>query len=255
MFKQRDVKQKASKIRIDKLLVERGLFGDVDQALRAIIANEVLVDDVPATSAGQMVACQSVVRIRGEKRFVSRGGEKLAAAIEGFGIDVAGLDAIDVGSSTGGFSDCLLQAGVASLACVDVNYGELAWSIRQDPRVSVFERTNIKTADPDELGAPFDLIVIDVSFIGLARLAGVLANLSTSATKLVALVKPQFESKHDETVAGVVVDDAVRARTLEEVIDALEQNGFSVIGAMESPIKGPAGNIEYLVYAKFREDG
>ncbi len=248
-------KSKAPRSRLDALLVEQGLFSDAQQALRAIIANTVLVDDVPATSAGQMVRKDCDIRIRGQRRFVSRGGEKLAAALEDFDIDVFGCKAIDVGSSTGGFSDCLLQAGVGSLACVDVNYGELAWRVRNDERVSVFERTNIRLCPPQSLGAPFDIVVIDVSFIGLSSLAGVLASLCHEGTQLVALVKPQFESKHDETVAGVVVDDAVRARTLEEVIEALERNGFSVVGAMESPIKGPAGNIEYLVYAKFREDG
>lgn len=251
-------KEKIPRSRLDELLVERGFFDDVDQALRSVIAGEVLVDDTPATSAGARIARSSDIRIRGEKRFVSRGGDKLAAAIEGFGIDVSGLRAIDVGSSTGGFSDCLLKNGVLSLACVDVNYGELAWSVRNDERVTVFERTNIKTADPAALGAPFDIIVIDVSFIGLARLAPVLAALGCSGTKLVALVKPQFESKHDETIGGVVVDEDVRLRTLQEVCTALEDNGFVVHGSMTSPVRGPAGNIEYLVYAELdgsHEDG
>lgn len=242
---------KTPRSRLDDLLVARGLYEDREAALRAIIANEVLVDDVPATSAGARVPVASDIRIRGAKSFVSRGGDKLQAALEGFSVDVEGARAIDIGSSTGGFSDCLLKAGVASLACVDVNYGELAWSVRNDERVSVFERTNIRHADPEALGAPFDLIVIDVSFIGLARLSPVLARLAKPGTALVALVKPQFESKHEETVSGVVVDESVRIRTLQEVCAALKESGFSVHDSMESPIMGPAGNVEYLVYALF----
>ncbi len=137
------------------------------------------------------------------------------------------------------------------MACVDVNYSQLAWSIRQDERVAVFERTNIRQADPVELGAPFDIIVIDVSFISLASLADVLARLARQETILIALVKPQFESRHEETVSGVVVDEEVRQRTLEEVCIALRKSGFAVIDSMTSPVKGPAGNVEYLVLARY----
>jgi len=144
------------------------------------------------------------------------------------------------------------------VACVDVNYGQLAWKIRTDERVSVFERTNIKLADPGELGAPFDLIVCDVSFIGLAVLAPAFARLSrpasdgASASVFLGLVKPQFESRHDETDHGIVRDEAVRARTVEEVRCALEREGFEVTGTIESPIKGAEGNVEYLVRAVFQ---
>lgn len=151
----------------------------------------------------------------------------------------------------GGFTDCLLQHGAKSVACVDVNYSQLAWSIRQDERVAVFERTNIKQADPVELGAPFDIIVIDVSFISLASLADVLARLARQETILIALVKPQFESRHEETVSGVVVDEEVRQRTLEEVCIALRKSGFAVVDSMTSPVRGPAGNVEYLVLARY----
>ena len=242
---------KPKKSRLDALLVERGFFADADQALRSIIANEVLVDDVPARSGGQVVSDVCCIRLRGERQFVSRGGNKLDAAIRTFGVDVAGLRAIDVGSSTGGFTDCLLQHGAKSVACVDVNYSQLAWSIRQDKRVAVFERTNIKQADPVELGAPFDIIVIDVSFISLASLADVLARLARQETILIALVKPQFESRHEETVSGVVVDEEVRQRTLEEVCIALRKSGFAVVDSMTSPVRGPAGNVEYLVLARY----
>ena len=252
--------KKPKKIRLDELLVEQGVFPDVGTALRAVLAHEVKVDDVYVTSAAVKVAPDAEIVVRGRKQFVSRGGHKLQGALDAFGQDVQGLNCIDVGSSTGGFTDCLLQAGAAHVACVDVNYGQLAWKIRTDERVSVFERTNIKLADPGELGAPFDLIVCDVSFIGLAVLAPTFARLSRPATEdapasvFLGLVKPQFESRHDETDHGIVRDEAVRARTVEEVRRALEREGFEVTGTIESPIKGAEGNVEYLVRAVFQGD-
>ncbi len=250
--------KKPKKIRLDELLVEQGVFPDAGTVLRAVLAHEVKVDDVYVTSAAVKVAPDAEIVVRGRKQFVSRGGHKLQGALDAFGQDVQGLNCIDVGSSTGGFTDCLLQAGAAHVACVDVNYGQLAWKIRTDERVSVFERTNIKLADPGELGAPFDLIVCDVSFIGLAVLAPAFARLSrpasdgTSASVFLGLVKPQFESRHDETDHGIVRDEAVRARTVEEVRCALEREGFEVTGTIESPIKGAEGNVEYLVRAVFQ---
>lgn len=250
--------KKPKKIRLDELLVEQGVFPDAGTVLRAVLAHEVKVDDVYVTSAAVKVAPDAEIVVRGRKQFVSRGGHKLQGALDAFGQDVRGLNCIDVGSSTGGFTDCLLQAGAAHVACVDVNYGQLAWKIRTDERVSVFERTNIKLADPGELGAPFDLIVCDVSFIGLAVLAPAFARLSrpvtedASASVFLGLVKPQFESRHDETDHGIVRDEAVRARTVEEVRCALEREGFEVTGTIESPIKGAEGNVEYLVRAVFR---
>ena len=250
--------KKPKKIRLDELLVEQGVFPDAGTVLRAVLAHEVKVDDVYVTSAAVKVALDAEIVVRGRKQFVSRGGHKLQGALDAFGQDVQGLNCIDVGSSTGGFTDCLLQAGAAHVACVDVNYGQLAWKIRTDGRVSVFERTNIKLADPGELGAPFDLIVCDVSFIGLAVLAPAFARLSrpasdgASASVFLGLVKPQFESRHDETDHGIVRDEAVRARTVEEVRCALKSEGFEVTGTIESPIKGAEGNVEYLVRAVFQ---
>lgn len=250
--------KKPKKIRLDELLVEQGVFPDAGTVLRAVLAHEVKVDDVYVTSAAVKVAPDAEIVVRGRKQFVSRGGHKLQGALDAFGQDVQGLNCIDVGSSTGGFTDCLLQAGAAHVTCVDVNYGQLAWKIRTDERVSVFERTNIKLADSGELGAPFDLIVCDVSFIGLAVLAPAFARLSrpasdgASASVFLGLVKPQFESRHDETDHGIVRDEAVRARTVEEVRCALEREGFEVTGTIESPIKGAEGNVEYLVRAVFQ---
>lgn len=279
-------KPKTSKVRLDELLVARGEFASVEEAMRAVLAHEVRVGDEYVASAAIKVDPNSDIHVKDAKRFVSRGGVKLQGALDAFGQSVEGKRCIDIGSSTGGFTDCLLQAGAASVACVDVNYGQLAWKIRQDARVRVFERTNIKLADPIELGAPFDIIVVDVSFIGLASLAPVFARLShgalgggsgidddlpglgasaygtassadalqiASPTVLIALVKPQFESAMGETDHGVVRDPQVRERTVTEVRAALEEVGFSVTDAMPSPITGPKGNVEYLVRAEYED--
>lgn len=240
------------KQRLDNLLVERGAFADEAEALRAVLAREVKVGDVYATSAAMMVAPDADVQVKGRAQYVSRGGLKLRGALDAFGFNPAGLRCLDAGCSTGGFTDCLLQAGASHVACVDVGYGDLAWKLRQDPRTTVFERTNIRTADPVMLGAPFDLIVADLSFIGLARLADVFAGLSESGTTFIGLIKPQFESRHDETDHGVVRDEAVRVRTIEEVQEALSNVGFTCNGVVESSITGKrAGNVEYLLKAVY----
>lgn len=242
---------KQKKIRLDELMVQQGLASDVGEALRLVLAHQVKVGDVYPASAAVRVAPDAEIQVKGRKRFVSRGGLKLQGALDAFAQDVRGLRCIDIGSSTGGFTDCLLQAGAASVACVDVNYGQLAWSIRQDERVSVFERTNIRLADPAELGAPFDVLVADLSFIGLAALAPTFARLSAPGSVFIGLVKPQFESRHDETDHGVVRDAAVRERVVDEVSAALAAEGFDVTGVVESPITGPEGNVEYLVRAVY----
>ncbi|WP_124060900.1 TlyA family RNA methyltransferase [Gordonibacter sp. Marseille-P4307] len=238
------------KRRLDDILVERGCFPDAAAALRAVLAREVKVDGAYAKSAAALVAPDARVEVKNASPYVSRGGFKLRAALDAFGQDVSGKTCIDIGSSSGGFSDCLLQAGAGSVACVDVNYGQLAWKIRQDPRVTVFERTNIRLADPAGLGAPFDVIVADLSFIGLAGLAHTFAALCRKGSVFIGLVKPQFESRHHESDRGVVRDEAVRVRTVDEVRTALVDAGFEVSGVIESPIKGAAaGNVEYLVRA------
>lgn len=245
------MEKKPKKIRLDDLLVERGDFATAGEVLRAVMARELRVDDVYVTSAAVKVAPDADIFLKNRKQFVSRGGHKLQGALDAFGQSVAGMNCLDIGSSTGGFTDCLLQAGAARVAALDVNYGQLAWKLRQDDRVTVFERTNIKEADPAALGAPFDLIVIDVSFIGLAGLAPLFPRFSRPGTVFIGLVKPQFESAHDETDRGIVRDAAVRQRTVEEVQEALAAAGFAVTGTVESPITGAEGNVEYLVRAVF----
>ena len=239
------------KKRLDTLLVEQGYFPDEGAVLRAVIAREVRVDDVYVSSAAIKVEQDAEIFVKNARRFVSRGGHKLQGALDYFAQDVEGLRCIDVGSSTGGFTDCLLQAGAHSVACVDVNYGQLAWKLRQDERVSVFERTNIRLADPETLGAPFDLIVCDLSFIGLSHLASVFAALAKRGGVFIGLIKPQFESRHEETDRGIVVDEAVRQRVVSEVTWALGDVGFSVTGVVESSIRGAEGNVEYLIHARF----
>lgn len=240
-----------AKVRLDDLLVSEGYFPDRDAALRAVIAREVRVDDVYVSSAALKVSPDADIFVKNAKRFVSRGGHKLQGALDYFHEDVCGKHCIDVGSSTGGFTDCLLQAGAASVVCVDVNYGQLAWKIRQDARVRVFERTNIRLADPQELGAPFDMVVCDLSFIGLASLVDVFAALCAEQSVFLGLIKPQFESRHDETDRGVVADESVRKRVVSEVQEALRGAGFSVCGVVTSSLKGPQGNVEYLVRAVY----
>lgn len=240
------------KIRLDELLISQGYFATPHEVACACIAREVRVDDVYVSSSALKVSPEADIFIKGRKAFVSRGGHKLQGALDGFRQDVTNMRCIDVGSSTGGFTDCLLQAGAASVACVDVNYGQLAWKLREDPRVSVFERTNIKLADPAQLGAPFDLIVADLSFIGLASLAATFASLCHPGSVFVGLIKPQFESRHHETDHGVVRDEAIRQRTVREVTEALAHEHFLVTGVIESPITGPEGNVEYLVRAEYQ---
>ena len=240
------------KQRLDTILVKQGFFPHADAALRAVLAHEVKVGEKYATSAAMLVDENAIISVKDQKRFVSRGGYKLQAALAAFNTPVVGLRCLDVGASTGGFTDCLLQAGAAEVSCVDVNYGQLAWALRQNGQVKVFERTNIKLADPMQIGAPFELIVADLSFIGLARLASTFARYAACGSIFIGLIKPQFESQAGETVAGVVHDAQVRRRVIAEVKEALEGVGFYVEGVIESPIKGPAGNVEYLIKAVFK---
>lgn len=180
--------------RIDAILVDRGLFASRERARASLLAGEVKVGDQVVTKPGQLIDDEAEVTVAERPRFVSRGGEKLAGALDCFGLDVAGMRVVDVGASTGGFTDCVLQRGAASVTAIDVGYGQLAWSLRTDERVTVFERTNIRDVDPVGLGAPFDLAVVDVSFISLRIVMPHIAALLGGSGQIVALVKPQFEA-------------------------------------------------------------
>ncbi|TLM68513.1 MAG: TlyA family RNA methyltransferase [Actinobacteria bacterium] len=240
--------------RADAVLAARGLFPSAAQARAAILAGEVRVAGVRVAKAGEIVDEDAEFEIAEHPRFVSRGGLKLAGALDAFGTDVTGLRCVDVGASTGGFTDCLLSRGAASVCAVDVGYGQLAWELRNDPRVAVFERTNIRQADPAALGAPFDLAVVDVSFIALAKvLPQVLALVSGGGAgerdgQMLGLVKPQFEiGKGRVGKRGVVSDPGAHTEVLESVDAAVAELGWVVTGRTFSPVKGPEGNIEFWV--------
>jgi 23S rRNA (cytidine1920-2'-O)/16S rRNA (cytidine1409-2'-O)-methyltransferase len=236
--------------RIDVVLVDRGFFASRERARAAVLAGDVRVGGEVVTKAGHAIDEDATIEVAEKQRFVSRGGEKLFGALEDFGVDVTGMRAIDVGASTGGFTDCLLQRGAASVVAVDVGYGQLAWSLRTDPRVTVFERLNIRAADPAELGAPFDLVVIDVSFISLRVVMPHLLALLGPEAHLVALVKPQFEAgKGRVGKRGVVKDPKVHEDVMHAAIDAAEEGGLVLRGLPYSPIKGPEGNIEFWMWA------
>jgi 23S rRNA (cytidine1920-2'-O)/16S rRNA (cytidine1409-2'-O)-methyltransferase len=223
----------------------------VDEAKRAVLAGEVSSPNTPLTQPGISVDPSIEIHLRNDKRFVSRGGDKLAAALKDFHLAPKGLRCLDVGASTGGFTDCLLKNGAAQVLAVDVAYGQLAWQLRSDPRVQVLERTNIRDVDPGEIGAPFDLIVVDVSFTSLSSLLPMLVRLLAKGGTLIALVKPQFELPALYVgEKGVITDQAAHAKALEQVIEAATGSGLAVQGASFSPITGAKGNIEFLLAAQ-----
>lgn len=233
-------------------MVRRGLAGSRAEAVRAIDAGQVRVGGVPQPKPATLVDGSVPVSVeRGLDRYVSRGGDKLAGALEDFQLTVHGRRALDVGASTGGFTDCLLQHGAVSVVALDVGYGQLAWELRQDPRVTVREKTNFRYAKAGELGGPFEVIVADLSFISLCTVAPVLAECSTPATDLVLLVKPQFEVGQGEVGKGGVVRDPEKHRAaLRRVIECLAEVGLGVYKVTASPIEGAKGNREFFVLAR-----
>ncbi len=233
------------RIRLDRLLVERGLAESRTEAQRLIRAGEVRVADQVIDQPGALVAPDVPVTLATRPRFVSRGGEKLEAALIGFGIDVRGWIAADVGASTGGFTDCLLQRGTARVYAIDVGYGQLDWRLRNDPRVVVMERTNARYLE--RLPEPVHLVTIDVSFISLRLILPQAVNWLRPRGQMVALIKPQFEAgRRDVGKGGVVRDPAVHRRVLIEVVQAADALGLTLRGMMVSPLLGPAGNREFL---------
>ncbi len=236
---------------LDEELVRRGLAGTRTEAQAAVRRGEVVVGGRPADKPATLVAADEPLDILGpSRRFVSRGGDKLEAALGRFGVDVAALDCLDAGASTGGFTDCLLRRGAARVAAVDVGYGQFAWTLRQDPRVTVLERTNVRDLRPDELPFAPQVVVADLSFISLRPVVPVLASVAAEGAELVLLVKPQFEAGPDEVgKGGVVRDPAVWRRAVELVAEACSGAGLGPQGVMASPLTGPAGNVEFLLHA------
>jgi 23S rRNA (cytidine1920-2'-O)/16S rRNA (cytidine1409-2'-O)-methyltransferase len=239
------------RLRADLALVERGLAPSRERARALILAGEVLEGDRPVDKAGQLVDAAGL-RLRSEPMpYVSRGGVKLAHALATFSLDVRGRSALDIGASTGGFTDCLLQAGAARVTCVDVGHGQLDWKVASDPRVTVLDRTNVRHLVADRLPAPCDLATIDVSFISLRLVLPVLPTLLQPRSPVVALVKPQFEVGRGKVgKGGIVRDEAARAEAVADVAAAARALGFAVLAETRSPITGGKGNVEFLLYLK-----
>ena len=238
--------------RADLALVAAGHFPSQDAAARAILAGLLRAEgtgDESPLKPGSLVPDDVTFAVTQRKRYVSRGGDKLAGALRDFSYDPSGVRALDAGASTGGFTDCLLQHGASSVAAADVGYGQLAWSLQSDPRVTVFDRTNIRNVSPDELGGPFDLVVADLSFISLSAVLPSLAQQLCRGGNLVVLVKPQFEADRGLGDRGVVTDAQVHEDVLSGATQSIVRAGLVVRGVTYSPIAGPDGNIEFWIWA------
>lgn len=242
----------ATKQRLDILLVEKGLCESRERAKALIMAGQVYVDGQKCDKAGENIDIEKTPEIRGETlRYVSRGGLKLEKAINTFPIDLNGKICMDIGASTGGFTDCMLQNGAKKVFAVDVGYGQFSWKLRNDERVVNMERTNIRYVKPEDIGVSLDFASIDVSFISLKLVLPVLYELLADSGEAVALIKPQFEAGRGQVgKKGVVRDINIHYSVVENILDFAKTVGFSVCGLSFSPIKGPEGNIEYLVYLK-----
>lgn len=239
-----------AKRRLDMLLVDKGLFPSREKAKTSIMAGLVTVNGQRVDKPGTDVAEDAALEVRGAAiPYVSRGGLKLAKAIEEFGLDFTGKVVMDIGASTGGFTDCALQHGAALVYAVDVGYGQLAWSLRQNPRVINMERTNIRHLDPAGLEHLPDFVTTDVAFISLRLVLPKIREILSAGGAAVVLIKPQFEAGREKVgKKGVVRDPQVHEEVIENVIGFARQNGFAAIGLSYSPVTGPEGNIEYLLY-------
>ena len=240
------------KKRLDVLLVERGLATSREKAKAMIMAGEVLVDNEREDKAGSMFPEEVEIVLKGKPLpYVSRGGLKLEKAMKNFNLTLDGKVCMDVGASTGGFTDCMLQNGAVKVYAVDVGYGQLAWSLRTDARVVNMERTNIRYVTPEDLAEPIEFFSVDVSFISLHHIFPVAQRITTPDAMGVCLVKPQFEAGREKVGKnGVVRDPAVHREVLHNAMSYAAENGFVVRGLDYSPVKGPEGNIEYLMFVQ-----
>ena len=240
------------KERIDKLLVERGLADSRTKAQALVMAGVVLVDEKRVAKPSELFKIESDIRIKGEgpeSRYVGRGGLKLEAALREFAIDPTGLVCIDIGSSTGGFTDCLLQHGAKQVVAIDVGTNQLAWKLRNDPRVDVRENTNARSLNAAEFDAKFDLAVMDVSFISVTKILPAILSLLTAVGKMIVLIKPQFEvGKGEVGKGGIVREPEKHTQVITEVNDFAVKLGLKVNGVIESPILGAEGNKEFLAF-------
>jgi 23S rRNA (cytidine1920-2'-O)/16S rRNA (cytidine1409-2'-O)-methyltransferase len=248
------------KLRVDVLLVERGLAESRARAQALLVAGRVFSGEQRIDKPGTLLSPEAPLAVRGDDNpFVSRGGLKLAGALDAFaplGLDPRGKVAVDVGASTGGFTDCLLQRGALRVHAVDVGWGQLHPRLRTDPRVDVRERTNARTLQASDFPDPIDLIVVDASFIGLGSLASALAATLRPGGDLCAMIKPQFEAGREEVRRGrgVIRDEGVRQEAIRKAKDALAAAGFEVVGSCDAPLAGPRGNLEHFVHARRRAE-
>lgn len=244
--------QPISKERLDKLLVDKGLVQSRERARALILAGEVLVNGRVVDKAGEMVDASAGISLKGKDiPYVSRGGLKLEKALDEFKIDVAGKVAMDVGASTGGFTDCLLQRGAIKVYAIDVGYGQLDLKLRNDPRVVNIERQNIRYLEREIIPEPIDMATIDASFISLTKVIPKVLEFLKDNGELIALIKPQFEvGKGEVGKGGVVRDEAKQMAVVEKIKGFCEEMGLAVIGVIESPILGPKGNREFLIYLR-----
>jgi 23S rRNA (cytidine1920-2'-O)/16S rRNA (cytidine1409-2'-O)-methyltransferase len=233
------------------LLLERGLVDSREEGRRRILAGDVLVNDQAVTKAGSAIDARAAIRLKARSRYVSRGGFKLEKALSEFAVDVNGKTALDVGASTGGFTDCLLAHGAARVIAVDVGYGQLDWKLRNDSRVTVLEKTNIRYLEPDALPGRAELASIDVSFISLKLVLPRLKLLLIPRHEVIALIKPQFEvGKGQVGKGGVVRSSREHERVIAAMTTAAIEQGYHVVGVIESPLLGPKGNKEFLMYLR-----
>ena len=238
------------KERLDVLLVQRGLAPSREKAKTMIMEGNVFVDQQREDKAGSFFDVEAKIEVRGNTlRYVSRGGLKLEKAMEAFGLDLSGCVCMDIGASTGGFTDCMLQNGAAKVYAVDVGYGQFAWKLRQDPRVVCMEKTNIRYVTPDQFGAPVECASVDETFISLRTVRDRAKALLREGAQIVCLIKPQYEAGKDKVgKKGVVREQSTHREVIEKVIAYARGLGFRVLHLDYSPVKGPEGNIEYLVH-------
>lgn len=239
-----------TKERLDLLLVKKGLFTSREKARASIMAGEIFVDGLRVDKCGENIKESSIIEFKGETLpFVSRGGLKLDKAVKNFNIKLQDKVCLDVGASTGGFTDCMLQNNATKVFAIDVGYGQFAWKLRVDPRVVCMERTNVRYVTHDEIGEYADFASIDVSFISLRKVIPTVVSLLKDDGEIMALIKPQFEAGREKVgKKGVVKEKSTHAEVIYNIFDFIQDAGMSVLNVDYSPIKGPEGNIEYLIY-------
>lgn len=239
-----------NKERLDILLVQRGMFESREKARASIMAGEIYIDNVRVDKCGEKIKDDAAIEFKGKKMpYVSRGGYKLERAIKSFDIELENKVCFDIGASTGGFTDCMLQNGAAKVFAIDVGYGQFAWKLRTDSRVVCMERTNVRYVTNEQIGEYGSFASIDVSFISLKKVIPAVVNLLCDDGEIVALIKPQFEAGREKVgKKGVVKDPNTHIEVISKVVKFIKENNFIILGLDHSPIKGPEGNIEYLIY-------